>query len=490
VSEPYRQPIAKVDTAWLRMESPTNLMMITGVIVLREEVDFERLKEVVASRFLAFPRFRHKAVETARGCWWEEDEDFELTSHIRRIALPGDAGKQELQECVSDLASTPLDKYRPLWQFHFVENYAEGPALITRIHHCYADGMALVQVMLSLTDSARDKSTALVEPEKWQRRRARESNVFKRLMEPAREGIDAMQHLGYKLVEETAHLIRDPGQAAQYADGASEILSELATMLLLSDDPESRFKRKLGVRKRVAWTQPLPLLEVKAISQALGCTVNDVLIGIMTGALHRYLLEYGDDPSELEIRATIPVNLRPLEHARDLGNHFGTVFLDLPIWESNPLARVYRVAENMHQLKKSKQATVSLGLLATVGMAPAAVQQAALELFARKATTVLTNVPGPRDSLFLAGSEIGQMMFWVPQSGSIGMGISILSYNDQVFCGIITDNKLIPDPERVVAHFGDEFENLLHLVMMLGPDTDRSPEEVENQVAAWLENLG
>ncbi|HSG34106.1 MAG TPA: wax ester/triacylglycerol synthase domain-containing protein, partial [Sphingomonadaceae bacterium] len=260
MTEPHRQPIAKVDTAWLRMEQPTNLMMITGVIVLRESVDFEALKKVVASRFLAFPRFRHKAVQTARGCWWEEDEDFELTSHIRRIALPGDAGKQELEEFVSELASTPLDKYRPLWQFHFIENYAEGPALVTRIHHCYADGMALVQVMLSLTDADRDKSTALVEPEQWKRSRVRESNVFKRLMEPAREGIDAVQHLGYKMVEEAAHLIREPAQASAYADSASEIMSELATMLLLSDDPPSRFKGKLGVRKRVAWTQPLPLL--------------------------------------------------------------------------------------------------------------------------------------------------------------------------------------------------------------------------------------
>lgn len=488
MTEPNRHPIAKVDTAWLRMEQPTNLMMITGIIVLREPVDFEQFKQVVASRFLAFPRFRHKAVQTARGCWWEEDEDFELTSHIRRIALPGDAGKEELEEFVSELASTPLDKYRPLWQFHYVENYAEGPAIVTRIHHCYADGIALVQVMLSLTSTDRESSTEMVEAEQWKRHRARESNVFKRLLEPAREGFDAVQHLGYKLVEEAANLIRDPHQAASYADSASEIMSELATMLLLSDDPESRFKGKLGIRKRVAWTPPLPLLEVKAIGQALGCTVNDVLIGIMTGALHRYLMEYGDDPSELEIRATIPVNLRPLEHARDLGNHFGTVFLDLPIWESNPLARVYRVAENMHHLKTSKQATVSLGLLATVGMAPAAVQQAALELFSKKATTVLTNVPGPREALYLAGAEIGQMMFWVPQTASIGMGISILSYNDQVFCGIVTDNKLVSDPERVVRHFATEFENLLHLVMMLGPESNRDPEDVENQLLTWMED--
>ncbi|MEM1080704.1 MAG: wax ester/triacylglycerol synthase domain-containing protein [Pseudomonadota bacterium] len=338
MNQPRRTPIAKVDTAWLRMEQPTNLMMITGVLKLREQVDFELLKEVVTTRFLAFPRFAHKAVQTPRGSFWEMDEDFEVSSHIRRIALPGDAGKDELEELVSELASTPLDQYRPLWQFHYVENYVEGPVIITRIHHCYADGMALVQVMLSLTDADAGHSIRSVEPEQWRHRRAKESNVFKRLMEPAREGVDALQHAGMKVVKEATSMILDPSAAGDYANSASEIVSELATMLLLNDDPPSRFKGKLGILKKTAWTDPLPLNEVKAIGHALGCSVNDVLIGIMTGALHRYLEEHGDQPSEMEIRATIPVNLRPLEHARELGNHFGLVFLDLPIWESNPLA--------------------------------------------------------------------------------------------------------------------------------------------------------
>ncbi|GAB4175807.1 MAG: wax ester/triacylglycerol synthase family O-acyltransferase [Wenzhouxiangellaceae bacterium] len=487
MSETTRYPIAKVDTAWLRMEQPTNLMMITGVIVLRDPVGFETLRKVVAERLLAFPRFRYKTVHTPRGWFWEEDLDFELASHFHRIALPGNAGQAELEEMISDLASTPLDKYRPLWQFHYVENYVDGPALIGRIHHCYADGMALVQVLLSLTDTDRERSLAPVEPERWQRRHVRSSNVFKRLLDPARDGLDAMQHLGGWVIEEASSLIRAPERANQYLESASEILAELATMLLLDDDPPSRFKGRLGVRKRVAWTQPVPLFEIKAIGHALGCTVNDTLIGIMTGALRRYLVDNGEDPSELQIRATVPVNLRPLEHARELGNHFGTVFLDLPVFESNPLGRVYRVAENMYRLKTSKQASVTLGLLAAVGMAPVFVQQAALELFARKATTVLTNVPGPQQRLFLAGSEMGHMMFWVPQAASIGMGISILSYNGNVYCGVMTDQKLVSDPERLVQHFYTEYRNLLHLVMMLGPEVDLDPESVEQQLAVLLD---
>lgn len=488
MSNLHREPISKVDTAWLLMEQPTNLMMITGVLRLAGSLDFESFREVIRSRFLAFPRFRQKAVQSVRGCWWEEDEYFEINSHVRRTALPGQADKAELEQLVSELASTPLDATKPLWQFHLVDNYCDGPVVITRIHHCYADGIALVQVLLSLTDSSREKSLQPVERRSWRERRAAESNIFRRLMAPARSGMDAVQHLSQKLIDELAHLLREPAQANDYLHGAGEILSELATAVLLDDDPPSRFKGPLGVRKSVAWAEPISLDEVKAVGKALGCTVNDVLIACMTGALHRYLVERGDDPSALTMRATVPVNLRPLEHARELGNHFGLVFLDLPIAEHNPLARLYQVAEFMHELKRSKQAVMSLGLLAVLGMGPAALQKPALELFSRKASTVLTNVPGPQKTLYLAGAPIREMMFWVPQTGSIGMGISIISYEGQVFCGLISDHKRVSDPQAVMAAFQIEFDVLLHLTMLLGPQPGWvSPEQAES-LHAWIES--
>jgi WS/DGAT/MGAT family acyltransferase len=220
------------------------------------------------------------------------------------------------------------------------------------------------------------------------------------------------------------------------------------------------------VRKRVAWADPLPLHEVKALGKALGCTVNDILIAAITGALRTYLLEINEQQID-EIRATVPVNLRPLEHAKELGNHFGLVFLSLPVNEANPLERVYRVHERMQELKASKQATVAFGLLAALGMGPQALQKPALDLLSEKATMVLTNVPGPQQPLYLAGGEVRDMMFWVPQSGTIGMGVSILSYNGQIFFGLMTDRKLVNDPAKIIDRFSSELENLLHLAMML-----------------------
>ena len=359
-----REPISKVDTAWLRMEQPTNLMMITGIMLLDSPMDIDRFKDTVEKRFLSFKRFRQRAVDTSRGAYWEIDSDFDMDLHVRRTALPGKADLAELQEYVGDLASTPLDKSRPLWQFHLVENYTGGQVLVTRIHHCIADGIALIQVLLTLTDSGPEPRPSASDRQTWRKHRADESSTFRRLMSPAREGFASLESMGQKAVEEVMSLIQDPEKVGHYAREATEIAAELANSLALPSDPDTRFRGPLGARKEVAWAEPIPLADVKAVSKALGCTVNDLLISAVTGALHEYMHEMGDQPAvELEIRATVPVNLRPLEHAAELGNRFGLVFLPLPVGEVNPLVRLLRVLRSTNELKSSRQAEVALSVM-------------------------------------------------------------------------------------------------------------------------------
>lgn len=465
-----RESMSKVDTAWLRMERPTNLMMITGVMMLADPLDVERFKRLLNERFLEFRRFRQKAVDGPGGAYWEIDEDFDLDWHVRVTALPGNCGQAELQRLCSQLASTPLDYSKPRWQFHVVERYGQGSALITRIHHCYADGVALIEVLLSLTDvkpSAEEKAALAKVWFKEDR-----GGVVDRLISPARQGISQAMHIGETLIEKGREVLHDPEVLTRVMHEGSEIARELAHALSLPDDPATRFRGPLGVSKRCAWADPMPIEEVKTVGKALGCTVNDVLMACATGALRSYLIECGDDPDGIDIRATVPVNLRPLEHAKKLGNHFGLVFLTLPIGEANPLRRLERVAENMRELKRSRQAIVAFGLLAALGMSPASLQGPALEMFSRKATAVATNVPGPQMPLYFAGSRIDDQMFWVPQTGSIGMGISILSYNGRVHFGLITDAKLVPDPERIIGRFAAEFEKLVLATLMEDWDED------------------
>lgn len=463
-----REPVSKVDTAWLRMERPTNLMMITGVVTLEKPIAYERLLDTIEKRWLAFKRFRQKAVNRPGGAYWVLDEDFEIHAHVRRVALPGRADRKELEEFVSDLASTALDPSRPLWQFHYIENYTGGPVIVQRIHHCYADGIALVQVLLSLTDQAREPRSETLDPVTWRRSQAERSSIFRRLTEPARDGLGAAAQLSKMAVGEGVRLLQDPERARYLADQASGLAAELLNSLSLPPDPKTLFKGRLSVRKQVAWAEPLPLEEVKALSKCLGCSVNDLLIAAVTGSLRSYMIEQGElPPPGIEIRATVPVNLRPLEHARELGNHFGLVFLNLPIGESNPLRRVRLVRQRMDELKRGRQAEVAFGLLAAVGMGPSFLQKPALDLLSEKATTVLTNVPGPQQSLYLAGERVRDMMFWVPQTGGIGIGVSILSYDGQVFFGVIADRRLVVEPRRIIERFKTEFEALLYLSLMI-----------------------
>jgi diacylglycerol O-acyltransferase len=476
--------ISGIDTAWLRMERPTNLMMITGVMIFSERLTYDRLREVVETRFLKYRRFGQRAVQKAAGAFWESDPHFDIGRHVLRTALPGRADKVELEHLASDLMSTPLDFSKPMWQFHLVEDYQGGSAVILRIHHCYADGIALVHVMLSLTDPASHPVHAAPAPE-VEEENTEDAGIFRRFFDPVDKVVNTTLRLGRGLVGEGADIVRNPTHVLDYARNGARLAAEIARLVLMSDDSKTRFKGDLGVSKRVAWAEPLDLREVKTVGKALGGSVNDVLLASVAGALRDYLVEQGDPvPENLEIRAFIPVNLRPLEKAARLGNFFGLVFLALPVGIANPLERVYEVRRRMNELKESYQPILALGLLGAVGMGPNLLQQPLLDLLSNKASAVMTNVPGPREPIYLAGARLSEMMFWVPQSGQIGMGVSILSYNNRVHFGLVADRKLVDDPVAIIDRFPGEFEKLLFITLMSPWGQELDSFQVERSLKA------
>jgi diacylglycerol O-acyltransferase len=477
--------MSSVDTAWLRMDRPHNLMMICGVLVFDGRVDFARLKQVIETRFLVFRRFRQRAIERNGTAYWEQDPHFDLDRHVVHTALPGRAGKRELQALVSRLIATPLDPARPMWQFHLVERCNGGSALVARMHHCYADGIALVRVMLSMTDAKPDGPPAMPFAPRPRTRAAAEHSMVSVLMQPFSGVMKTALAVGATLVERGAGLWQDPAKAVELANQGGALTAEIAKLAMMGQDSATRFKGAPGIAKRVAWADPLPLDEVKAIGKALSASVNDVLLSCVAGALRAYLVDRGEPVADVVVRALVPVNLRPVEKAYKLGNQFGLVFLDLPIGIANPVERLYAVRANMRALKGSYQPVLALGLLAAMGAGPRALQEVLLSALARNATAVMTNVPGPRQPLYMAGTRIRSFMFWVPQSGDIGMGVSILSYAGEVQFGIVTDRGLCPDPERVIARFQPEFEKLV-LTTLLSPwpgEGDLDPALAEQAVA-------
>jgi WS/DGAT/MGAT family acyltransferase len=463
--------MSAVDAAWLRMDRPTNLMMIVGVIVFDSRVDFRRFRRTIRERFLAFERFRCRPVQDALTADWEPDRQFDVDRHVVRATLPEPGGQAELEAFVSGLASADLDRDHPAWQFHFIPRFQGGSAAILRIHHCYADGMAMIRVFLSLTDPEANPAAGRAgsAPARRKRRNGEgDGDWFSRLGIPGAGLLRQAYSEGAAFLDRAVELTRNPEQAGELARHALGIAGELTRVALLADDPPTRFKGPLGSRKIAAWTDPLPLWEVKAVARTLGCTVNDVLLSTAAGALGGYLRQHGADTDGVVIRAAVPVNLRDPSSAASLGNYFGLVFLELPIGIRDPLARLVEVHAAMKQLKGSYQPLLTLGLMAALGRMPASVESAAIDLLSTKASAVATNVPGPAEPLYLAGGRIGRMIFWVPQSGDIGLGISILSYAGQVQFGLIADALRVPDPDEVTARFREEFENVV-LSVLLGP---------------------
>ena len=284
----------------------------------------------------------------------------------------------------------------------------------------------------------------------------------------------ALDAAGQGAVKAMAMLIEpekgfDKGLAgsADLAKLACQLVRDAAALALMPDDSPTRLKGTPGNAKRVAWCQPIPLDEVKAVGRALNCSVNDVLLSCVAGAIGQYLRSFGDNTLGKEIRAMVPVNLRPIEDAYKLGNRFGLAPVILPIGMENPIERVYETRLRMGQMKGSLQPLLAFGLLAVAGLLIKPAQDAMLSLFSRKTTAVMTNVPGPSQKVRFCGSTLAQNLFWVPQSGTVGLGVSILSYCGGVQFGVITDSTLYPDPPKIIDNFEPEFAKLTLLTLML-----------------------
>lgn len=450
------EAMSNVDAAWLHMEDRTNLMIITGVLSFYEKLEFSKLKELIEDRFLGYDRFRQRVVESPLpmvGPRWVEDKYFNLRSHLQKVALPDPGGQDELQEMVSTLMSTPLDSTKPLWQFQYIENYRGGSAVVARIHHCIADGIALVRVLLGMTDDSPKGSPKV----RRTRRRSTPLGGGPWLPEVVNEALYSVRRATGKVVDGTVETLLDPARAAGLAGEGLKATGVLGRLALMPADPMTRLKGDLGTAKRCAWSKVLALDEVKSFSKTTGATINDVLLTGVAGALRRYLISRGEELRPgLEIRAIVPVNLRPEGAVEQLGNRFGLVFLALPVGIADRTERLRELKARMDSIKNSTEAVVTYGVLNALGTASSSVESQAVRFFGSKATAVMTNVPGPREELYLAGKAMRSMMFWVPQAAHLGLGVSVLSYAGQVRLGVVTDAGLVPDPKALIEAFQEE----------------------------------
>ena len=450
MTEPLPFPMSTPDSAWLRMEEPTNPMTITGVIGFRGAVTREAVERFFHERIVPFDRFRMRVDGPATASpRWVPEEGYTTAAHVHDAELPAPGGRAGLEALVSRLMSEPVPLDRSPWTVHVVhgvedEAGATGTAAVVRLHHCIGDGIALMHVVLNAADETFDVSAL---PASRPARRTR----------PARER--ALATLRGALGE-TRDLLLHPTHLVSRLAAAGSAAKAAVGLLVMTPDSDTVFKGDASADKRAAWTRPFPVDRVRAVGQATGAKINDVLMASAAGALRTYLESAGEPVADVEVRAAVPFNVRPLDRASELGNSFGLVFLLLPVALADPAERLAEVKRRMDAIKGSAEPGVVFLLLQSIGRAPRWLHTQVVTMFSSKASIVMTNVPGPTSEIHMAGAPVGTLMFWVPQAGDIGLGISILSYCGQVRVGVCADAAYVAEPRALALAFEAEFEAL------------------------------
>ena len=436
--------MSPVDTAWLHMDEPENPADIVTLLSFDGRLSYDAVKKVIEERLLKFDRFKQRVTETDGHPTWEDDPEFQIERHVMRYELDAPLTSDTLSKVVTDLANEQLSRDRPLWAMHLIEGSDGDSAIVSRLHHCIADGFALAHAMLTLTDRA-------------------DGTPMSETLQPAEQG--EHEPLLDVLVHEAAEVARHPSHAIDLAKQGAALALSLGHLLFVPFDRRTVLKPKLSGRRRMAWSSGLDLETIKSIGHSRGATVNDVLLSAMTGALRSFLAEAGEPVDEFTIRAIIPVNLRPVRSIEEMddsmGNRFGLVFLDLPVNEKTTESRFRGLKERMDAMKGTPEAFVAFGILNALGHTSATIEHIVNDVFGRKASLVVTNVPGPREPLYIDGVRLRDVMSWVPHPSGLGLGLAILSYAGKVIVGVRVDEAVSDHPAHLVTLFEDEVSDML-----------------------------
>ncbi len=449
-----RHRMTAADSAWLRMDSPLNLMVVTAAQWYDRPLDPDEIARILTERVISrFPRFSQRVVED-HGLWWEDVEDFDIRDRLHELTLPAPAGRAELEQAVGDQVSVPVPWDRPLWDIYLIDDYeGNGGAAIFRMHHAIADGFSLVRVLLSLTDDP-DREPVDIAPV------GDEHGGWVHLVGDAVRGAVSLATHPASVPRKVWGLT-NPRHLIDLAHTAAADTAAAGKLLVLPPDHHTVLKGPLGVDKQTTWTDPISFEDVKRAAKASDATINDLLMAAVAGALRTYLVRRRS--AVVDVRAIVPFNLRPLDQPlpAELGNQFGLVYLALPVEAATHQERLDQTKHRMRAIKNSADGVVAFGILQVLGMAPGAVEDLAIKIFTSKGTGVMTNVPGPRHPVTLAGSQLLGTIGWGPTSGDLGLGVAIFSYAGEIIVGFCVDRGLISDIDILRTDFLEELYALL-----------------------------
>ena len=403
------------------MGTPKNPMVIGALLLFDQRLSLEALEEVVRGKLLPHGRFHQHVIEPAHSFArpsWRDDDRFELREHIMKLSPPEAMDRAALVRLAGDRMSAALPRDRSPWCLELVELSDGGSALLARFHHCLSDGQALVHLLGELADGVGGASPGTPVPRRSSGSNGRAGGFFARV----------------------AGLMR---------------------FFTLTADPVGLLRRPLGGHKRVAWSASIPMDVIKSIAHAGGHHVADVLLAGVAGALDRYARDHGHAPRF--IRALLPVAAPSgSSHAADdgVGNHYASVFVRLPIDATAPPARLEVIGREMAVVRGGGELRMAMALMRLAGAAAPAVERWAVRWWARRASLVVSTLPGPPVPVRLAGCPVSSIVVWAPAAASVGLSVTFFGYAGNLHLGVLADASVIERPEELVEGFRVSIDEL------------------------------
>ncbi len=449
-----------LDSSFLHLERESAHMHVGGVMVFEGEAPaYDDLVEAIGSRLHLVPRYRQRLafvpLEQGRPVW-VDDPHFNVAFHVRHTALPAPGSDDELRRLAGRAFSQALDRGRPLWELWLVEGLAgDRFALLSKTHHALVDGVSGVDIATVLFDASPDPMPVAPPDHAW---------VARPLPSDTQLLADALLEratVPAEIVRGVRAALRGPRQLAGQLGKALGGLGAM-TRAGLQTAPPSPFNVQIGPHRRFTWVRG-DLREFKAVKNALGGTVNDVVLAAVSGALGRYMRMHGEATEDVELKAMVPVSVRADVERGALGNKVAAMWATLPVGLTDPVERLHLISGAMEGLKESGQAVGAQVLTQLSGFAPPTIMAQAARLQARQRlfNLVVTNVPGPQLPLYVLGRELEGLYPMVPLAENTALGIAIMSYNGQLNFGLVADFDAMPDLEALADELRSSIEELV-----------------------------
>jgi WS/DGAT/MGAT family acyltransferase len=452
--------LTSIDASFLHQEGRCSHMHIGGVLIFEGPPPaFMDYLDHVRGRLHLVPRYRQKLatppLETGRPLW-VDDPSFNLEYHVRHAALPAPGTEDQLLQLAGRVASQQLDRSRPLWESWLVEGL-EGDrfALIFKTHHSLVDGVSGVDLATVLLDLAPTPAPPPTDLEPWQPRP--EPSAAELILAGLRGAANATVEIIRRAIAAATRPATSLSVVQEAAEGLGEII-----WAGLNPAPETPLNVEIGPHRRYAVVRQ-ELADYKEVKNALGGTVNDVVLAVVSGALARWLRSRGVRTEGLEMRALVPVSVRTEEQQHTLGNRLTVMRGPLPVYISDPVARLRFVKQAMDGLKESKQAVGAATLAAVNNLAPPTIlaQASRLNFSTRLFNLIVTNIPGPQLPLYVLGRKLEDLFPLAFLPSNHALAVAIMSYNGGIDYGLLADYDALPDVKLIADGIDQALAELL-----------------------------